>query len=181
MIVSLLCYFSKFLPFLLLSLSFYMVKDFHVCTKPKLIHSLIIIFFCIYSASLHVLQWNHFISTLLRFHSIPFSFGSFMFGTGSFLFSFLGSLSVGVITALIVAIMLKFTHLYRYPSLESCLVTLLAYTCFFLSNAVGMSGIVSLLFCGITLKHYASDNMGKKGKRTLKYMFRVLSQITENL
>ncbi|CAH1764588.1 14514_t:CDS:10 [Entrophospora sp. SA101] len=41
-------------------------------------------------------------------------------------------------------------------------------------------GIVSLLFCGITLKHYAYDNMSLRTQRTTKYMFHVLAQLSEN-
>lgn len=43
-----------------------------------------------------------------------------------------------------------------------------------------MSGIVSLLFCGVTLKHYAQENMSTTTRKTTKYMFRVLSQLSEN-
>lgn len=43
-----------------------------------------------------------------------------------------------------------------------------------------MIGIVSLLFCGIVLKHYAYHNMSKRTQRTTKYMFSVLAQLSEN-
>jgi NhaP-type Na+/H+ or K+/H+ antiporter len=42
------------------------------------------------------------------------------------------------------------------------------------------AGIVSLLFCGITLKHYAYHTMSKRTQRTTKYMFAVLAQLSEN-
>lgn len=42
------------------------------------------------------------------------------------------------------------------------------------------SGIVSLLFCGITLKHYAYHSMSKRTQKTTKYMFAVLAQLSEN-
>ncbi|KAJ3209416.1 monovalent cation:H+ antiporter, CPA1 (nhx1) [Dinochytrium kinnereticum] len=51
---------------------------------------------------------------------------------------------------------------------------------YLLSNAIKLSGIVSLLFCGIILKHYAYDSMSVRSRRTTKYMFRVLSQMSEN-
>lgn len=76
--------------------------------------------------------------------------------------------------------MLKHTHLYLYPSLESCLISLLAYSAYLLSNAIKLSGIVSLLFCGIGMRHYCYDNLSVRSKRTTKYMFRVLSQLSEN-
>ncbi|KAI9190605.1 Sodium/hydrogen exchanger family-domain-containing protein [Polychytrium aggregatum] len=87
---------------------------------------------------------------------------------------------IGVIMALICTLMLKHSQLFEYPSLESCMVLLLAYASYLLSNGCHLSGIVSLLFCGITLKHYAYDNLSLRSRRTTKYMFRVLSQMSEN-
>jgi sodium/hydrogen exchanger-like protein 6/7 len=39
---------------------------------------------------------------------------------------------------------------------------------------------VSLLFCGITLKHYAYFNMSRRTQLTTKYLFQVMSQLSEN-
>ncbi len=41
-------------------------------------------------------------------------------------------------------------------------------------------GIVSLLFCGITLKHYAYFNMSRRSQLSTKYIFQVLAQLSEN-
>lgn len=41
-------------------------------------------------------------------------------------------------------------------------------------------GIVSLLFCGITLKHYAYYNMSRRSQLTTKYLFQVMAQLSEN-
>lgn len=46
--------------------------------------------------------------------------------------------------------------------------------------ADGGTGIVSLLFCGITLKHYAYFNMSRRTQLTTKYVFQVLAQLSEN-
>ena len=43
-----------------------------------------------------------------------------------------------------------------------------------------MSGIVSLLFCGITLKHYAYHTMSHKTQRATKYLFSILARLSEN-
>lgn len=43
-----------------------------------------------------------------------------------------------------------------------------------------MSGIVSLLFCGITLKHYAYHTMSRRTQRASKYIFSTLAQLSEN-
>lgn len=89
-------------------------------------------------------------------------------------------MALGVSFGLAMSLVLKHSSLSLYPSIESCLVALCAYTCYFFSNGLSMSGIVSLLFCGITLKHYAYHTMSRKTQRTTKYIFSTLAQLSEN-
>ena len=89
-------------------------------------------------------------------------------------------MALGVGFGLFTSLMLKHSYLHLYPSIESCLVALLAYTCYFFSNGLTMSGIVSLLFCGITLKHYAYHTMSRRTQRASKYIFSTLAQLSEN-
>lgn len=98
----------------------------------------------------------------------------------SFVAIFSGSLLIGVFSGLSCALLLKATRLDLYPSLETCLVVLQAYMSYLLSNTLEFSGIVSLLFCGICMKHYAFDNLSPSSKHTTKEMFKVLSQMSEN-
>lgn len=42
------------------------------------------------------------------------------------------------------------------------------------------SGIVSLLFCGICLKHYAYHNMSRRTQLTTKFTFGLMAQLSEN-
>ena len=44
---------------------------------------------------------------------------------------------------LAMALMLKHSHLKRFPQIETCLITLMAYGSYFLSNSIRMSGIPS--------------------------------------
>jgi len=101
-------------------------------------------------------------------------------GVGIFVISFSSSMFLGICIALATSLLLKHSRLALYPSIESCLIALLAYTSYFLSNGLSMSGIVSLLFCGITLKHYAYHTMSRRTQRTTKYLFAVLAQLSEN-
>ncbi|KAJ9051848.1 monovalent cation:H+ antiporter, CPA1 (nhx1), variant 2 [Entomophthora muscae] len=101
-------------------------------------------------------------------------------GLSEFFRVFFGSLAVGMVMGLACALMLKFTTLHKFHSLEACLVMLLAYGTYFLSNAVELSGIVSLLFCSIVLKHYAFINLSVTSQRTTKMLFAILSQLSEN-
>lgn len=119
--------------------------------------------------------------TLAHFHGAPqISVLSFFHGVGIFLLVFCISMACGVVFGLACSLLLKHSSLSNFPGIESCLVLLIAYTSYFFSNACSMSGIVSLLFCGITLKHYAYHNMSRKTQRTTKYMFGILAQLSEN-
>ncbi|KAI8990393.1 sodium/hydrogen exchanger [Trametes punicea] len=118
--------------------------------------------------------------TLSQFHGSDFSVSHIFHGIGIFLLSFGGSMALGVIFGLAMSLVLKHSSLTLYPSIETCLVALSAYTCYFFSNGLSMSGIVSLLFCGITLKHYAYHTMSRRTQRATKYIFATLAQLSEN-
>ncbi|KAM0786253.1 hypothetical protein ACM66B_007052 [Microbotryomycetes sp. NB124-2] len=118
--------------------------------------------------------------TLSQFHGEHIHILSFFHGIGIFLVSFMVAMAFGVIFGLACSLMLKHSELGRYTEIESCLIFLIAYTSYFFSNALSMSGIVSLLFCGITLKHYAYHNMSRKSQRTTRYLFGLLAQLSEN-
>ncbi|KAK4049934.1 monovalent cation:H+ antiporter, CPA1 (nhx1) [Microbotryomycetes sp. JL201] len=118
--------------------------------------------------------------TLSQFHGEHIHILSFFHGIGIFLVSFIVAMAFGVIFGLACSLMLKHSELGRYTEIESCLIFLIAYTSYFFSNALSMSGIVSLLFCGVTLKHYAYHNMSRKSQRTTRYLFGLLAQLSEN-
>ncbi|KAI9768459.1 MAG: monovalent cation:H+ antiporter, CPA1 (nhx1) [Geoglossum simile] len=98
-------------------------------------------------------------------------------GVGIFFLVFIVSLFIGVVVGIGTALGLKYTLVRRYPKIESCLIILVAYSSYFFSNGCR---IVSLLFCGITLKHYAYYNMSRRTQLTTKYLFQVLAQLSEN-
>lgn len=118
--------------------------------------------------------------TLSQFHGTEIYLSSLFHGTGIFLLSFSVSMVLGVTFGLAMSLVLKHSSLAVYPSIESCLVALCAYTCYFFSNGLSMSGIVSLLFCGITLKHYAYHTMSLRTQRATKYIFGTLAKLSEN-
>ncbi|KAL8932458.1 MAG: hypothetical protein Q9211_006301 [Gyalolechia sp. 1 TL-2023] len=99
---------------------------------------------------------------------------------GLFFLVFFGSLVIGVAVGIATALMLKYTLVRKFPKIESCLIILIAYASYYFANGVFMSGIVSLLFCGITLKHYAYYNMSRRTQLTTKYIFSALAQLSEN-
>lgn len=118
--------------------------------------------------------------TCQKFHGHPVGLSSFFEGIGLFLMSFTISTIIGIFVGILVALILKHSHIRRYPQIETCLVLLFAYESYFFSNGAHMSGIVSLLFCGITLKHYAFFNMSRRTQIATKYVFQLLAQLSEN-
>ncbi|CCF59895.1 hypothetical protein KAFR_0I01140 [Kazachstania africana CBS 2517] len=118
--------------------------------------------------------------TCQKFRGQPATFASIFQGMGLFFMTFSISLLIGVLIGILVALILKHSHIRRYPEIESCLILLIAYEAYFFSNGCHMSGIVSLLFCGITLKHYAYYNMSRRSQITVKYIFQLLARLSEN-
>ena len=80
---------------------------------------------------------------------------------------------------LLTSLTLQRSSLSLYPQIESCLIALVAYTSYFFSNGLHMSGIVPVLFCGIALKHYAYHTMSRRTQRTTKYLFGILAQLSD--
>ncbi|TFK71185.1 sodium/hydrogen exchanger [Pluteus cervinus] len=120
------------------------------------------------------------VMTLSQFHGTEMYVGSLFHAIGLFLVNFSVSMALGVAFGLGMSLLLKHSSLNYYPSIETCLVALCAYTCYFFSTGLTMSGIVSLLFCGITLKHYAYHTMSRRTQRATKYIFSTLAQLSEN-
>ncbi|KAL7316991.1 monovalent cation:H+ antiporter, CPA1 (nhx1) [Mucor circinelloides] len=118
--------------------------------------------------------------TLRKFRGQELHVVNIFKGIGLFLGVFWASTFIGILFGVVVALMLKYSQLSRFSSIESCLVLLMAYSSYFFSNGTQMSGIVTLLFTGITLKHYAYDNLSTRSKRATKFMFQILSQLSEN-
>lgn len=118
--------------------------------------------------------------TCTKFRDQSMKFTSIFAGIGVFFMTFTISLLIGTLAGVVAALVLKHTHVRRYPQIESCLVLLFSYGTYFFSNGCHMSGIVSLLFCGITLKHYAYYNMSRRTQIAVKYTFQLLAQISEN-
>lgn len=78
--------------------------------------------------------------TLHKFRGQDLHVVNILKGIGVFLGVFTASTFIGVLFGIIVALMLKYSELYRYPSIEACLITLMAYSSYLFSNGAQMSG-----------------------------------------
>lgn len=78
--------------------------------------------------------------TLSQFHGEDIYLSSLFHGIGIFLLSFSISMALGVAFGLACSLGLKHSNLASFPHIESCIVALVAYTSYFFSNGVKMSG-----------------------------------------
>jgi sodium/hydrogen exchanger 8 len=66
-----------------------------------------------------------------------------------------------------------------YPEYEISMLFLFAYGSYSFSESLGMSGIMSLFFCGIVLSHYNSHNLSPTSQITAHNIFKSLAVLAE--
>uniref|UniRef100_A0A803LRW2 Sodium/hydrogen exchanger n=1 Tax=Chenopodium quinoa TaxID=63459 RepID=A0A803LRW2_CHEQI len=64
-------------------------------------------------------------------------------------------------------------------NLECCLFVLFPYFSYMLAEGLGMSGIVSILFTGIVMKHYTYSNLSEKSQQFVSGFFHLISSLAE--
>lgn len=98
----------------------------------------------------------------------------------NFLYIFIASLIQGSLIGCATALLTKYTKLCDHPLLESTLFVLCSYASFLLAEAFELSGIVSVLFCGICQAHYTYNNLSPESRVRTKSLFEMCNFIAEN-
>ncbi|KAK6269212.1 hypothetical protein QUC31_013372 [Theobroma cacao] len=64
-------------------------------------------------------------------------------------------------------------------NLECCLFVLFPYFSYMLAEGLSLSGIVSILFTGIVMKHYTYSNLSENSQRFVSAFFHLISSLAE--
>uniref|UniRef100_A0A452I737 Sodium/hydrogen exchanger n=1 Tax=Gopherus agassizii TaxID=38772 RepID=A0A452I737_9SAUR len=110
-----------------------------------------------------------------------FDAAAFFKSVGVFLGIFSGSFMMGAVTGVVTALIsFLFTKLHCFPLLETALFFLMSWSTFLLAEACGFTGVVAVLFCGITQAHYTYNNLSVESRSRSKQLFEVLHFLAEN-
>ncbi|XP_008290940.1 sodium/hydrogen exchanger 9 isoform X1 [Stegastes partitus] len=104
---------------------------------------------------------------------------AFLRSAGLFLGVLVGSILIGFIFTVITALLTKFTRLHENPLLETSVFFLLSWSSFLSAQAGGLSGIVAVLFCGLSQARYTVLNLSSEGRTRTKQLFEVFNFLGE--
>ncbi|KAM9088962.1 sodium/hydrogen exchanger 9 [Megaptera novaeangliae] len=110
-----------------------------------------------------------------------FDAAAFFQSVGNFLGIFAGSFAMGSAYAVVTALISFFTKLREFPMLETGLFFLLSWSAFLSAEAAGLTGIVAVLFCGVTQAHYTYNNLSLDSKMRTKQLFEFMNFLAENV
>ena len=96
-----------------------------------------------------------------------------------FCMMFFASAGIGVIFALMSALLLKHVDLRKHPSLEFGMMLAFTYAPYVLAEGIHLSGIMSILFSGIVMSHYTHFNLSTVTQITMQQTMRTLAFIAE--
>jgi NhaP-type Na+/H+ or K+/H+ antiporter len=97
-----------------------------------------------------------------------------------FLYVFFVSCALGVTSGLAIAAAMKHLGPFSQPQ-EVALVGAMAFLSYLIGELAGLSGILSLFFCGMAVSHYALQHVSRTSRAALLNAFATLSYLLEGL
>eukprot|EP01063_Lacrimia_lanifica_P036095 TRINITY_DN7069_c0_g2_i1.p1 TRINITY_DN7069_c0_g2~~TRINITY_DN7069_c0_g2_i1.p1 ORF type:complete len:562 (+),score=188.85 TRINITY_DN7069_c0_g2_i1:380-2065(+) len=98
---------------------------------------------------------------------------------GIFLYTCVSSVLIGWLVAALSALLLKSSAFRGHPSTELTILLTLSFGSYYLTEALGLSGIIALFVCGRTTGHYTWHNLSTVAQVTAPQMIHWLASIAE--
>uniref|UniRef100_A0A6D2WCS5 Sodium/hydrogen exchanger n=1 Tax=Takifugu rubripes TaxID=31033 RepID=A0A6D2WCS5_TAKRU len=100
-------------------------------------------------------------------------------GVASFLIVSIGGTLVGLVFAVLLGFITRFTKKVRI--IEPLFIFLLVYLAYLTAELFSLSAILSMTFCGIGANKYVEANISQKSRTTVKYTMKTLASIAETI
>ena len=105
--------------------------------------------------------------------------GGFVVTVLTFVGVFAAAVALGVAVGLLSALLHKHVDVYRELGIEALLAVVFPYMSYFLAEGIHLSGIVSMLFCGMVMAHYTFNNLSIKAQVLTREFFHIYASIAE--
>jgi sodium/hydrogen exchanger 8 len=92
---------------------------------------------------------------------------------------FTGSTLIGIAFGMIPALLFKHIDLKSNLLHEVGVYVMFAYLPFLFAQIVQMSGVVAIIFAGISMKHYAHPNLSPEAQEVCSKVFNTVAYMTE--
>ncbi|XP_055927058.1 sodium/hydrogen exchanger 3-like [Argiope bruennichi] len=100
-------------------------------------------------------------------------------GVASFFVVSVGGTMIGILFGLLTAFLSK--HTTSVPVIEPMFPFIMGYMSYLSAEMFHLSGILSLIFCGITMKNYVEENISAQSHVTVKYVTKMLATASETI
>jgi len=102
---------------------------------------------------------------------------------GTFLLTFVSSTLIGFAVGATCALFTKYLRMRdrrEFLFYELTVMSCFPYLAFTIAEALGMSGIVAILFCGCTMAHFACQNLSKQAADASRGFFKTVAKLAES-
>jgi len=94
---------------------------------------------------------------------------------------FFGSIAIGILFSVMSALVFKYIDFRKHSSLEITLMFIFSYLPYLISEALELSGILSILFCAVLNSQYTHHNLSEKSRSTASQTFHMFAYVAETL
>lgn len=122
--------------------------------------------------------------TLAGFESAPVTLTASAYAFAMFIVTFVSSTGIGCIVGALSALLFKYVRMTRAGGgleVEKALLVTTPLISYMLSEGLGLSGVVSVLFTGIMMGRFTAKNVNVASRQFLQHTYRVLSLVCESL